>query len=78
MRRVEYSASFDAFGKWGDVADGNEPFALTDIPEDVYSETVEKLENIRKAGERVLDLSVSIMRGDDDGKIRVTARGVTD
>lgn len=78
MRQLEYTATFPAFEKWGDVADGKEPFSLIDIPQDVYAETVDKLEGLRRDGKRVLDLSVSITRDDVHGMIKVTARGITD
>jgi hypothetical protein len=77
MRVIEHTRSFPAFGKWGAVADGQEPFSLIELPEDVYAATVDQLESIRRNGKRVLDLSVSVTRG-DEGTIQVTARGVTD
>ena len=77
MRRIEKVASFPAFGKWGDVADGKAEFSLIDIPSEAYSATVEPFEDMRRRGERVLDLSVSITRG-EAGTIQVMARGVTD
>lgn len=78
MRHIEHVATFPAFGKWGAVADGQETFALMDIPSEAYSSTVERLEDLRRNGSRVLDLSVSIERDAVAGMIRVTARGVTD
>lgn len=78
MRIVEHSATFPASGKWGSVADGKEMFSLTDLPDEVYSSTVDKLEALRRDGKRVLDLSVSVTRDEVAGMIRVTARGVTD
>lgn len=78
MRQLEYTATFSAFERWGDVADGKESFRLIDIPQDVYAETVDKLEGLRRDGKRVLDLSVSITRDEEPDTIRVTARGITD
>lgn len=78
MRQLEYTATFPAFEKWGDVADGKASFSLFDIPQDVYANTVDRLEGLRRDGKRVLDLSVSITRDDVQGMIKVTARGITD
>lgn len=76
MKIVEHSTSFPASGKWGAVADGLEVFSPSELPEDVYLETVDKLEALRREGQRVLDLSVSVARDSVAGMIRVTARGV--
>ncbi len=70
MRQLEYTATFPVFEKWGDVADGKEPFSLFDIPQDVYAETVDRLEGLRRNGKRVLDLSVSITRDEEPDTIR--------
>ena len=78
MRQLEYTATFPAFEKWGDVADGKASFSLFDIPQDVYANTVDRLEGLRRNGKRVLDLSVSVTRDEEPDTIRVTARGITD
>lgn len=76
MTRIEHTATFTPFGKWVDVADGLASFALTDLPRDVYDQTVGQFEAMRRAGTRVLDLAISVSR--DGDMIRATARGYTD